>query len=86
MAANVMPSGFWLLFMGVLTFVFLICSLRTNVVFVTIFFSLMFCFFMLTAGFWALAADAAGNAVLANRLIVVRTTPFFSIVYTCELT
>lgn len=62
--------GFWLLFMGVLTFVFLICSLRTNVVFVTIFFSLMFCFFMLTAAFWALAADIVGNATLANRLIV----------------
>ncbi|KAM5343101.1 hypothetical protein ACJ41O_014067 [Fusarium nematophilum] len=62
--------GFWLLFMAVLTFVFLVCSFRTNLVFVTIFFSLMFCFILLTAAFWALAADFAGNADLAKKLTI----------------
>ncbi|KAI5458151.1 GPR1/FUN34/yaaH family-domain-containing protein [Mariannaea sp. PMI_226] len=62
--------GFWLVFMGVLTTIFLVCSLRTNVVFVTIFFSLQLCFYLLTAGFWALARDFTGNADLANKLIV----------------
>ncbi|KAH7133361.1 GPR1/FUN34/yaaH family-domain-containing protein [Dactylonectria estremocensis] len=62
--------GFWLLFMGVLTTIFLVCSLRTNVAFVVIFFSLMICFYLLTAGFWALARDAVGNAALANKLII----------------
>ncbi|KAH6885744.1 GPR1/FUN34/yaaH family-domain-containing protein [Thelonectria olida] len=62
--------GFWLLFMGVLTTIFFVCSLRTNVVFVTIFFSLLLCFFLLTAGFWALADDFVGNAALANKLII----------------
>lgn len=57
--------------MGVLTTIFLVCSLRTNVVFVTIFFSLQLCFYLLTAAFWALARDYTGNADLANKLIIV---------------
>ncbi|KAH6976981.1 GPR1/FUN34/yaaH family-domain-containing protein [Ilyonectria robusta] len=62
--------GFWLLFMGVLTTIFFVCSLRTNVAFVVIFFSLQICFYLLTAGFWALARDNVGNANLANKLII----------------
>ncbi|KAH7250612.1 hypothetical protein FSOLCH5_000217 [Fusarium solani] len=62
--------GFWLLFMGVLTFVFLICSLRTNLVFVAIFFSLWFCFMLLTAAFWTLAQDFTGKAKLAQKLTI----------------
>lgn len=58
--------------MGVLTFVFLICSLRTNLVFVAIFFSLWFCFMLLTAAFWTLAQDFTGKAKLAQRLTIVR--------------
>lgn len=58
--------------MGVLTFVFLICSLRTNLVFVAIFFSLWFCFMLLTAAFWTLAQDFTGKAKLAQKLTIVR--------------
>ncbi|KAI6756716.1 hypothetical protein HG530_011314 [Fusarium avenaceum] len=61
--------AFWLLFMGILSFIFFLCALRTNVVFVMIFFSLTFCFFMITAAFWALADDYTGNAVLAGKLL-----------------
>jgi succinate-acetate transporter protein len=61
--------GFWLLFMGVLSFIFFLCALRTNVVFVMIFFSLTFCFLLITAGFWALAEDFTGNALLAQKLL-----------------
>ena len=57
--------------MGVLSFIFLICAFRTNVVFVMIFFSLTFCFLMITAAFWALADDFTGNAKLAQKLLVV---------------
>ncbi|KAJ3519832.1 hypothetical protein NM208_g13967 [Fusarium decemcellulare] len=59
---------FWLLFMGILSFIFFVCSFRTNLVFVTIFFSLMICFWLLTAAFWALASDFTGNAQLAQKL------------------
>lgn len=38
--------GFFLLFMGVLCFIYLICSLRTNIVFVIIFFTLYETFFL----------------------------------------
>ncbi|RFU80164.1 gpr1 [Trichoderma arundinaceum] len=65
--------GFWFLFMGMLCVVFLICSLRTNVVFFTIFLSLIIAFGLLTGAFWALADDFAGNAHYANKLLVVRT-------------
>ncbi|GKU00724.1 hypothetical protein FLAG1_02269 [Fusarium langsethiae] len=61
--------GFWLLFMGLLSFIFFLCALRTNVVFVMIFFSLTFCFLLITAAFWALAADFTGNALLASKLL-----------------
>lgn len=61
--------------MGVLTTIFFVCSLRTNVAFVIIFFSLQICFYMLTAGFWALARDNVGNADLANKLIIVSLIP-----------
>ncbi|KAF4977554.1 hypothetical protein FZEAL_5925 [Fusarium zealandicum] len=60
--------AFWLVFMGVLSFIFFVCSLRTNVVFAVIFFSLMFCFWCLAAAFWALADDFTGNAVKAQKL------------------
>ena len=63
--------AFWLLFMGVLSFIFFLCALRTNIVFVMIFFSLTFCFLLITAAFWALAEDFTGNAVLAQKLLKV---------------
>ncbi|KAK5997773.1 Protein alcS [Cladobotryum mycophilum] len=62
--------GFWFLFMGVLCFIYFICSLRTNVAFAVIFLSLVVAFALLTGGFWALAADYTGNAAYAGKLIV----------------
>jgi hypothetical protein len=65
--------------MGVLSFIFFICAFRTNVVFVMIFFSLTFCFLMITAAFWALADDYTGNAVLAGKLLTVCSTYSLSV-------
>lgn len=65
--------GFWFLFMGLLCVIFLICSLRTNVAFFVIFLSLTVAFGLLTGAFWAQAADFAGNADYAHKLLVVRT-------------
>lgn len=53
--------------MGALCFVYLICSLRTNIVFVAIFATLVVAFGLLTATYFQLAN---GNAVLAGRLQV----------------
>lgn len=57
--------GFFLLWMGVLCLVYLICALRTNLVFVGIFFTLVLAFGFLTAAYWY---TADGNAVLAGRM------------------
>lgn len=69
--------GFFLVFMGVLCFVYLICALRTNLVFVVIFFTLVLAFGCLTAAFWYTALAAQGNtaaAVTAGRCLVVSST------------
>jgi len=70
--------GFFQLFMGLLCFIYLICSLRTNIVFVVIFFTLCLAFPLLAGAYWQNAMglgdlDAAGapNAAklaLAGRL------------------
>lgn len=57
--------------MGVMCLIYLVASLRTNVCFVFIFFTLVMCFGMLTAAYWYLAEDYVGNAALATRYIVV---------------
>jgi succinate-acetate transporter protein len=44
--------GFFLLFMGVLCLIYLVCSLRTNIVFVVIFFTLVIAFGLLTGAYW----------------------------------
>ncbi|KAI4186274.1 MAG: hypothetical protein LQ346_005723 [Caloplaca aetnensis] len=51
--------GFFLLFMGFLSLLYLICALRTNMVFVTIFFGLFMCFVLLTGSYWNIAIDQA---------------------------
>lgn len=63
--------AYWFLFMGVICFVFLICSLRTNIVFFTIFLSLAIAFGLLTGAFLLNADDISGNASKAHKLIVV---------------
>jgi len=64
--------GFFTLFMALLCFIYLICSIRTNVCFVIIFFTLVLTFTLLTGAYWQTAnsignADAAA-AALAGRL------------------
>ncbi|KAH8659159.1 GPR1/FUN34/yaaH family-domain-containing protein [Tricladium varicosporioides] len=64
--------AFFLVFMGVLCFIYLICSLRTNIVFVVIFFTLVCAFGLLAGAYWQ-NANAIGNsdpaaARLAGRL------------------
>ncbi|KAF4465221.1 GPR1 [Fusarium albosuccineum] len=60
--------GFFLLSMGLLSIVYLICALRTNVVFVVIFASLVPALFILVGAFWVWAEDYAGNTALAMKL------------------
>lgn len=78
--------AYWFLFMGVLCFLFLICSLRTNVVFVGIFLSLVLAFGLLTGAFLLKAEDGVGNAVQVDRLLVVRLTLFGGCVFSHSLT
>lgn len=61
--------------MGLLCLVYLICSIRTNIVFVIIFFCLVIAFGLLTGAYWLLAQDYAGNAAAAHKLVVVRKCP-----------
>lgn len=65
-----LPAGFFLLTMGFMCFVFLICSIRTNVCFMIIFTCLVVNFSLLTAAYWFLALDYAGNAARAGNLII----------------
>ncbi|MCJ1452169.1 hypothetical protein MMC28_002511 [Mycoblastus sanguinarius] len=59
--------GFFLLFMGLLSLIYLICALRTNLVFVAIFLGLLLTFVVLTAAYWHLAL---GHAEIAAKLQV----------------
>lgn len=59
--------AFFQLWMGVLCLVYLICALRTNMVFCGIFFTLVLAFGFLAGAYWQLAK---ANAVLAGRLVV----------------
>lgn len=61
--------------MGILSTIFLVCALRTNLVFVGIFASLQICFYLLAAAFWVLAYVDPAKANLANTLVKVCPTP-----------
>jgi succinate-acetate transporter protein len=61
--------GFFALTMGILCFIYLICSLRTNVVFVVIFLSLVIGFSLLTGVYFQAAMGT--NPDLTARLLVV---------------
>lgn len=63
-------TGFLMLFMGVLCVIFLICSLRTNVVYVVVFSSLVVAFGLLTSLHFQIAL---GNANFAATLQIVRS-------------
>lgn len=60
--------------LGIVTFIFLLCSVRTNVVFVIIFLSLTMCIGFITGAYWQLAKDYAGNAAFAGKLLVVSSS------------
>lgn len=64
--------GFFLVFMGVLCLIYLICALRTNVVFVVIFLTLVLAFGLLAGAYWhnaiAIGTGDASSAALAGRL------------------
>lgn len=61
--------AFFLVFMGVLCFIYLICSLRTNVVFVVIFFTLVLTFGLLAGSFFfSSQAYADPTAPVASTL------------------
>ncbi|KAI4204860.1 MAG: hypothetical protein LQ350_000926 [Teloschistes chrysophthalmus] len=57
--------AFFLLFMGFMSLMYLICALRTNIVFVTIFFGLFMCFVLLTGSYWQIAM---GQFAVAAKL------------------
>ena len=54
--------------MGLLSFMYLICALRTNLVFVAIFTGLTMVFVLLTGSYWN---SAINNMDMANRLQIV---------------
>ncbi|KAK5046013.1 hypothetical protein LTR84_008800 [Exophiala bonariae] len=55
--------GFFFLYMGLLSFVYLICAVKTNIVFVGFFAALIPTFCCLAAGLWALAEHDNDSAV-----------------------
>lgn len=66
--------GFFQVFMGLLCFIYFICSLRTNVVFAIIFLTLVPAFGCLAGAYWHLALAYGGgdasNAATAGKLLV----------------
>jgi uncharacterized protein len=69
--ADLRYTGFFTLSMAMLCFVYLICSVRTNIVFVIIFLTLVLSLSLITGAYWALARDYAANAAFAGKLLVV---------------
>lgn len=67
-------TGFFLLFMGVLCFIYLVCSIRTNVVLFAILFQLPFAFSFLTAAFWY---NAEGRTKLAGTMQIAGASFIF---------
>ncbi len=64
--------GFVTLSMGILCLMYTICSIRTNLAFVIVFFTLLLTFSLITGAYWALALDYTGNAAYAGKLLQVR--------------
>ena len=62
------PKAFFLLAMAFLSLIYLILALRTNIVFVMIFFTLMPAFSLLAGAYWQMANGASSS--LPTKLIV----------------
>lgn len=76
-------NGLTVVCVGLVCLVFLICSLRTNIVFFLIFLSLIGAFGCLAGAYWnlALVGKNAANAVAAKRagqLVVVSSAPYIA--------
>lgn len=56
--------------MGVLSLIYLVCALRTNIIFVTIFFGLFMTFLLLAASYWHLALGKSHHATGKKLQIV----------------
>lgn len=70
-------SGFFLVFMGVLCFLYMILALRTNLVFFLIFMFLVPAFGLLASAFFMNASDYAGNAdAVATQLLAAGALAF----------
>ena len=63
-----MMIAFYLLFVGILTTIYMVIALRTNIVFVIIFLFLDLALFLLAAAYWTLAE---GDTALGGQLEVV---------------
>ncbi|KAI1358089.1 GPR1/FUN34/YaaH-class plasma membrane protein [Xylaria arbuscula] len=61
--------GFVTLSMGLLCFMYLACSIRTNIAFVIVFLTLLIAFSLITGAYWALALDYTGNGGFAAKLL-----------------
>ncbi|KAF2091560.1 GPR1/FUN34/YaaH-class plasma membrane protein-like protein [Saccharata proteae CBS 121410] len=59
--------AFFFLAMGLMCLIYLVCALRTNIVFVLIFLSLVVAFSLLAGAYWQFSN---GNMALSNRLTV----------------
>lgn len=66
--------GFFMLWMGFMCLIYLICALRTNVCFVVIFLSLLCAFGCLAGAYWSLGEDYTGKAGYAGKLVIVSFT------------
>lgn len=64
-----------MVFMGLMSAVYLVCALRTNVCFVIIFLTLLLVFGFLGGTYFQLANH---NVILAGKLQVVRSLPYGS--------
>ncbi|MCJ1419922.1 hypothetical protein MMC32_006278 [Xylographa parallela] len=66
--------AFFLLFMGLLSFIYLICSLRTNIMFVITFLGLTIGFLVEAGSYWN---NAEGNLETGSALLVVAGAIYF---------
>lgn len=73
--------AFFLVFMAVMCFIYLICSLRTNIVFVVIFFMLVIGFSLLSGSYWQTANEIShansSGLTLGHRLQIGSGACFF---------
>jgi hypothetical protein len=68
LVANATVVAFFLVFMGLLCFIYMIASIRTNIVFFGIFANLVVAFGLLSAAFWQFGM---GNAAFGGKLQIV---------------